>query len=55
MKGLLNAIFAGALLWAGIIMFALGYEPAHARSIIAHELSQNGHALGKIVLRAKED
>jgi hypothetical protein len=35
MKGLLKAIVAGALLWVGINLIALGYEPAHAGSVIA--------------------
>ena len=35
MKGLLKAIVAGALLWVAINMVAIGYQPAHAGSVIA--------------------
>jgi hypothetical protein len=35
MRGLLKAIIAGALLWVAINMIAMGYQPAHAESVIA--------------------
>ena len=35
MKGLLKAIVAGALMWIAINMVAIGYQPAHAGSVIA--------------------
>lgn len=35
MKSLLKAIVAGALIWAAIILVAIGYQPAHTGSIIA--------------------
>jgi hypothetical protein len=35
MRGLLKAIIAGALLWVAINMIAMGYQPAHAGSVIA--------------------
>jgi predicted tellurium resistance membrane protein TerC len=35
MKGLLKAIVAGALIWIAINMVAIGYQPAHAGSVIA--------------------
>jgi hypothetical protein len=35
MKGLLKAIIAGALLWVAINLTAMGYQPAHAGSVIA--------------------
>ena len=36
MKTLFKAIIAGALIWAAIILVAIGYQPAHAGSIIAN-------------------
>jgi hypothetical protein len=35
MKGLLKAIIGGALLWVAINLVAMGYQPAHAGSVIA--------------------
>jgi len=35
MKGLLKAIVAGALMWVAINLVAIGYQPAHAESVIA--------------------
>ncbi len=35
MKNLLKAIVAGALLWVAINLVAMGYQPAHAGSVIA--------------------
>ncbi len=35
MKGLLKAIVAGALLWVAINLVAIGYQPAHAGSVVA--------------------
>jgi hypothetical protein len=35
MKGLLKAIVAGALLWIAINLVAIGYQPAHAGSVVA--------------------
>src|ERR1700719_2287024 len=35
MKGLLKAIIAGALLGVAIILVAIGYQPAHAGSVVA--------------------
>ncbi len=35
MKGLLKAIVAGALMWVAINLVAIGYQPAHAGSVIA--------------------
>jgi hypothetical protein len=35
MRGLLKAIIAGALLWVAINTIAMGYQPAHAGSVIA--------------------
>jgi hypothetical protein len=35
MKSLLKAIVAGALIWIAINMVAIGYQPAHAGSVIA--------------------
>jgi len=35
MKGVLKAIVAGALIWLAINMVAIGYQPAHAGSVIA--------------------
>jgi hypothetical protein len=35
MKGLLKAIVAGALMWIAINMVAIGYQPAHAGSVMA--------------------
>ena len=34
-KGLLKAIVAGALIWVAINLVAMGYQPAHAESVIA--------------------
>ena len=35
MKGLLKAMVAGALLWVAINLVAIGYQPAHAGSVVA--------------------
>jgi hypothetical protein len=35
MKGLLKAIVAGALIWVAINLVAIGYQPAHAGSVVA--------------------
>ena len=35
MKGWLKAIIAGALIWIAINLVAMGYQPAHAGSVIA--------------------
>jgi hypothetical protein len=35
MKGLIKAIVAGALIWVAIILVALGYQPAHAGSVVS--------------------
>ena len=35
MKGFFKAIVAGALLWVAINLVAIGYQPAHAGSVIA--------------------
>ena len=35
MKGLLKAVVAGALVWVAINLVAMGYQPAHAGSVIA--------------------
>jgi hypothetical protein len=35
MKDLLRAIVAGALIWVAINLVAMGYQPAHAGSVIA--------------------
>ena len=35
MKGLLKVIVAGALMWIAINLVAIGYQPAHAGSVIA--------------------
>ena len=35
MKSLLKAIIAGALIWIAINLVAIGYQPAHAGSVIA--------------------
>jgi hypothetical protein len=35
MKGLLKAVVAGALMWVAINLVAIGYQPAHAGSVIA--------------------
>jgi hypothetical protein len=36
MKNVLKAIVAGALIWAAIILVAIGYQPAHSGSIMAN-------------------
>ena len=35
MKSLLKAIIAGALIWVAINLVAMGYQPAHAGSVLA--------------------
>jgi len=35
MKGFLKAIVAGALFWVAVNLTAMGYQPAHAGSVIA--------------------
>jgi hypothetical protein len=35
MKGLIKAIVAGALVWVAINLVAIGYQPAHAGSVVA--------------------
>ena len=35
MKGLLRVVIAGALIWLAINLVAMGYQPAHAGSVIA--------------------
>jgi len=35
MKSLLRAIIAGALIWVAINLVAIGYQPAHAGSVVA--------------------
>lgn len=36
MKGLIKAIVAGALIWVAINLVAIGYQPAHAGSVVAN-------------------
>jgi len=35
MKGLIKALVAGALIWVAINLVAIGYQPAHAGSVVA--------------------
>jgi len=54
MKSFLKAILAGALIWVAIILVALGYQPAHAGSVIANieiGLSLLVAILASVVLR----
>jgi hypothetical protein len=36
MTGLIKAIVAGALIWVAINLVAIGYQPAHAGSVVAN-------------------